>query len=169
MTAPTAEITSVEQVPEAIRKAVVAQYFDELRARKRAERMAKAAKPRQPKKGRYKAIASGSYRRKLRPQFSVEDRDYVPGALKHWRTVHGLTQRQAQERIGYSVNAKSWGHWEQGFVAPPYRTLLAIIASTGLGYWTDRDNAAGLGSLRLDATRAKHSQVVARRRRRRRS
>jgi transcriptional regulator with XRE-family HTH domain len=154
-------------VPDDVRKAIVAEYFDDLRARKRAERMARQEGPPQPSTGRYKAISSGAYRRKQRPQMDVSDRQYVPAALRHWRQVHNLTQRQAQVRIGYSASAKSWSHWEQGFVAPPYRTLLAILAATGLGYWVDEEAAAGLGDLRLDARRAAHQQRAGRRRSRR--
>jgi hypothetical protein len=62
-----------------------------------------------------------------------------------------------------SPRSCSWNHWESGFVAPPYRTLLAILAATGLGYWVDDERAAGLGALLLDQRRAQYQQTVRRR------
>jgi transcriptional regulator with XRE-family HTH domain len=111
-------------------------------------------------------VSTGAYKRKLRPRTSVEDRLYAPAALEHWRKVHGLSQREAQARIGYSERSCSWAHWESGFVIPPYGTLLRIMAATGLGYWVDSENRAGGDpALRLDADRAQWAANMRRRRR----
>jgi transcriptional regulator with XRE-family HTH domain len=80
-----------------------------------------------------------------RPQASVDDRQFVPGALAHWRRVHGLSQREAQTRVGYSSESNTWARWEAGTMAPPYRVLLRVLAATGLGYWVDTD-----GRLEMD-------------------
>lgn len=79
---------------------------------------------------------------KHRPEAKVEDRQWVPAALKHWRNVHGLTAHQAQQRIGYSVKGNQWARWEAGMAAPPYEALLRILAITGLGHWVDSERRA---------------------------
>lgn len=148
-----------DAIPPEILEAIVNRELDERRAAKAAERSEKimVEHPPQPATGRYAAVRSGAHKRRSRPIVAqVEDRAYVAGALRHWRRVHGLTQRQAAERIGYSPTAASWRHWEQGFVAPPYRVLLLIIASSGLGYWVDKDNMANVeGDLRLEMVRGR--------------
>lgn len=111
----------------------------------------------QPETGRFAAVMRGTYKRTSKPVASADDRRFVPGVLRHWRRVHGLSTREAQARIGYSTRSSSWRHWESGFVVPPYRALLKIIASTGLGYWVDHDHRAGLDAdLRLEADAAAH-------------
>src|SRR4051812_12015745 len=62
----------------------------------------RAANP-QPNAGLFARVPAGRYQRPYRPPTSPDDRRYVPAALKHWRTVHGLSQAQAQARIGYSA------------------------------------------------------------------
>lgn len=153
----------IAAIPPDLMEAIVGRHL----SRKREERIEKKAKmPKQPETGRYKAIASGKYRRKTRPTAKPEDRQYVAGALRHWRRVHGLSYREAQARIGYSPRSCSWRHWEDGFVTPPYQTLLRIIAATGLGYWQDpRPQVAG--ELTLEATAAAWQSEIRRRRARR--
>ena len=73
------------------------------------------------------------------PRSSRSDRDYIPAALRNWRSAHGLSQRQAQARIGMSSKTNSWGLWESGATAPTYKNLLKIIAATGLGHWLDEE------------------------------
>jgi hypothetical protein len=96
--------------------------------------------------------------RKRAPQSDPEDRLYVPAALTHFRRVHGLTCAEASERVGYAENGRSWQLWESGRVAPPYGTLLRIIAATGLGHWHDESHAALGPDIRLDAMRAQERQ-----------
>jgi transcriptional regulator with XRE-family HTH domain len=137
----------------------------ENRKRKAARKRARLGLSAQPQQQKWRAISTGQYRRHVRPQTSPSDRDYVPAALKHWRTIHGLSYREAQERIGYSGSSSSWSHWENGFVAPPYLTLLKIISVTGLGFWVDPENRMGIDpSLRLDADRNKWATGMRRRR-----
>jgi transcriptional regulator with XRE-family HTH domain len=140
------------------------------RAEERAVKdIAKAARPHQPARGRYKAITTGAYRRRVRPQASADDRRYVPGALRHWRIVHGLSLRAAQARIGYSQTSCSWSHWESGTIAPPYATLLRILAASGMRYTGESDNRQSLDpNLRLDADRAQWAAGQRARRARRR-
>jgi DNA-binding transcriptional regulator YiaG len=71
-------------------------------------------------------------RAEVLPRVTAEDAAWVPPALKHYRAVHHLTQKQASIRIGYSAEANPWKDWEQGRSLPPYQTLLAIIAATGM-------------------------------------
>lgn len=84
----------------------------------------------------YRSMAEGKSRVRA-PKAHARDRRYVPGALRHWRRVHGISMRDAQARIGYSTTSTAWSHWENEFAAPSYETLLRIIAATGLGYWVD--------------------------------
>jgi hypothetical protein len=131
-------------------------------ARDRARRMAPG------RRNRYRAIVSGQARYRERPVATAEDRQYVPGALRHWRQVHGINTREAQTRIGYSPRSSSWRHWEDGFVAPPYQTLLRIIAATGLSLRAAHDDLADVApDLRLEATRTRHMETMRRRRARR--
>lgn len=107
----------------------------------------------------YKEVVSGAWVRKKAPQSSVEDRRYVPGALRHWRKVHGLSIRDAQGRIGYSQRSCSWRHWEEGARCPSYETLLRIIAATGLGYWVDEEGNGEVDpDLRLDILRSAEAE-----------
>lgn len=93
-----------------------------------------------------------------------EDRALIPVALKHWRAVHALNQEDAAARIGYSPASRMWGLYERGASAPPYRTLLLIIAATGMGRW--EDEFQGLPpDLRLEAMRNRHRRSVLERRR----
>jgi transcriptional regulator with XRE-family HTH domain len=104
----------------------------------------------------YREITSGVARRRNRPVAEVEDRAYVPGALRWWRQIHGLTPAEAGERVGYSPRSSVWRQWEAGFVVPPYRTLLLIIAASGMDPRAAvRDPALGLDpAQRLDVFRA---------------
>lgn len=142
---------------EAVRRAIPGPILKELVDREIAARRDKYP-PRdatQPALSRFSEINNGTYKRQSRPVASADDRRFVPGVLRHWRRVHGLNPREAQARIGYSARSSSWRHWESGFAAPPYRALLKIIASTGLGYWVDHDHRAGLDAdLRLEADAA---------------
>lgn len=113
----------------------------------------------------YREIVSGIHVRQHAPRSSVEDRRFVPGALRHWRRVHGLSTQEAQARIGYSTRSCSWRHWEEGARCPPYETLLRIIAATGLGYWVDEDGDGGIDpSIRLDVLRSAEAERKRRRR-----
>jgi len=162
---------TLEDIPPALLEEAVSRRLREIRDSKREERMRAMGRfgDPQPETSAFKAISEGRYRRKMRPKIMLEDRGFVPAALRHWRQVHNLTARQAQARIGYSPRSCSWSHWESGFVAPPYRTLLAIIAATGLGYWVDDERAAGVGGLLLDQRRAAHQQALRRRARKRKA
>ena len=139
------------------------------RSQERKEKRQASRTP-QPTHNRYRAISSGTYKRMSRPVAKVEDRQYVPGALAHWRRVHGLSQADALVRIGYSPNSSTWRQWEDGVNAPPYRALLTIIAFTGLGYWTEHGMPTDglLGDSRLAALNTNHRMQRAHRRRGRR-
>lgn len=152
------------QVPPDVLAAAVELALREQRsknvAKSQERREKKKARPPQPKHGKYRAVASGQYRRVSRPVARPEDRQYVPGALAHWRQVHGLSKQDAQARIGYSPNSSTWQQWEDGVVAPPYLALLKMIGATGLGYWTEHGSQAeGLqGAHRLAALNTAHKQ-----------
>lgn len=77
--------------------------------------------------------------RRRKPMSRPEDRQYVANSIRHWRKTHDLTVEQASARIGYGITGNAWRTWEKGTAAPPYETLLRIIAATGLGYWVDHD------------------------------
>ena len=147
---------------EALADAVTAEF--ERRAAKRAEhreqRLARSREDPSPTRGKYAKLRSGAYRPRQRPQSDVSDREFVPAALRHWRQIHGLTTRQAQARIGYSAASCSWRHWEEGVYVPPYRTLLLIIAATGLGYWVDQEQRHADPAVDLEARAASHSAVL---------
>ena len=142
------------------------------RSLERKERREQRRGAPQPTSGLYAALQAGETRRKRAPRGGprgraksmLEDRELVPAAMRHWRKVHGLSIRQAQARIGYSVNSCSWRHWEDGHVAPPYRTLLLIIAATGLGYWIDEGPTLGDPGLDLEAAAAQHRSQLDQRR-----
>jgi hypothetical protein len=135
-----------DTLPEDLLDAVVAR---EIRAGARERKSAA--------RERHKLRKSGAaLTRSRRPEALLDDRRLAPGVLKHWRRVHGLTQRQAQERIGYSATGHTWARWESGLTCPPFRALLKIIAATGLGFWTDPDNSLGVdGDLRLEMEAAR--------------
>jgi len=119
---------ALQAVRDAIPPDMLAALLDaEIKARN-----ADAQGERKQRRQRDKAIAMGQGQRIQRPVASIEDRRLVPGALKHFRKVHGLTQRQACARIGYSARANTWAHWESGLYSPPYNILLRIIASAGM-------------------------------------
>ncbi len=144
------------------------------RAQERAERRERREANPAPTSGRFAAITSGQYAPKNRPRggprgaarSKPEDKLLVPAALKHWRLINGgLTTRQAQARIGYSTTSCSWRHWESGVYAPPYRTLVLIVAATGVGHWVDHGLPAhGSPVADLEAAGAEH-QALRRRRR----
>jgi transcriptional regulator with XRE-family HTH domain len=96
------------------------------------------------------------------PRSSRSDRDYIPAALRNWRKAHGLSQKQAQARIGMSSKTNSWGLWESGLTAPTYKNLLKIIATTGLGHWLDEERRRD-----MDPTIRFEADVVAERKARR--
>lgn len=142
---------------KAVKEAIPEDVLDALRTEAVWEyRFAKRRKP------SYAAVVDGLTPRKKAPLSFPEDRKYIPGALRHWRKVHGLTMKQAQSKIGYSPNSSSWSHWEFGFDAPPYQTLLRIIAATGLGHWVD--DTEDDPNLRLDIMKAAHKEQLRRRR-----
>ena len=138
-----------EAIPEDVFEALIEREVAIRLEHAEAVRVEKAQAQRAKSRGRhprYPEVLSGNYRRSRAPKSSVEDRRYVPGAIRHWRKVHGLSVRDAQARIGYSPTSTNWEHWERGFTCPPYEALLRIIAATGLGYWVDEDNARVAGS-----------------------
>ncbi len=57
--------------------------------------------------------------------------------------MHGLSPGKALARIGYAKRSQSWSNWESGYTAPPYETLLRIIAATGLGHSGRRGGKQG--------------------------
>lgn len=112
-------------------------------------------------------VASGVWKRRTAPKSTVEDRRYVPGALRHWRKVHGLSPGEALARIGYAKRSRTWANWEVGRSAPPYETLLRIIAATGLGHWVDEEGNADVDpDIRLDVLRDAQSRRNRKRRER---
>ena len=113
----------------------LAAAVDAEEARRAAER--KQRRVRAVPANRYSAIRDGSYTPQRRPWANGQDRAYVGAALRRWRLVHGLSQRQAQARIGYAVSSQTWHMWETNVAAPPYRALLLIIAATGFGHVAD--------------------------------
>lgn len=86
---------------------------------------------------RYRLIRNGDYTPQRRPRSHPSDRALVGGALRAWRTALGLTQRQAQQRIGYSASSMTWHNWENGITCPPFRALLLILAASGFGHVAD--------------------------------
>lgn len=151
-----------DAIPPAALEAILERELEERRAIRQEDRRERQMEERagrtspQPKVGRHAAVLSGAHKRWKRPKADPDDRRYVPGVLKHFRRVHGLTQREAGARIGYSPKSSNWRNWESGFSAPPYRTLLKIIGSVGLGYWVDHDHRAGMdGDVRLEVDRVK--------------
>jgi transcriptional regulator with XRE-family HTH domain len=158
--------------PQVLAAAVQLEIMDRREAarnRRVENKDAKGRANRQPRRGRFKAISSGRYARRSKPQSSVDDRRFVPGALRHWRQIHGLSLSEAQHRIGYSSKSTAWTHWENGYSAPPYRTLLYIIIATGLGHAIDEDPRRREmdPSLLLDYGRQKHLERQREQRRRR--
>jgi hypothetical protein len=156
--------------------AAVNEHFAERaeeRKRHREERLASRAPA--TTSGRYSAIRQKTYTPKRRPRSSGEDRQYVAGALLHWRTVHKLTQRQAQVRIGLKMTSQTWHMYESNVSCPPYRTLLMIIAATGLGHIADdghrsagdeldalaADTRARLEALRLERAERREQRTAA--------
>lgn len=134
--------------PDALQAAVNEEFARRAAERKqrREERLAERAPG---PNDRYHAIRSGAYKPQRKPRSSPDDRQYVAGALRKWRRVHGLSQRQAQLRIGLSASAQTWHMYETGISCPPYRTLLKIIAATGLGH-EDPDALRRRADLELD-------------------
>lgn len=95
---------------------------------------------------------------KKRPVMKPEDRKYAAAAVRHWRRVHGLTQVQAAQRLGYSPGSPVFNSWEKGRTMPPYGSLLRMLMASGLGHWTDEDNLAGYDpTLRAEVIAAKPS------------
>jgi hypothetical protein len=93
------------------------------------------------------------------PASKAADRQYVPATLKHWRNIHGLTQKQATARIGLSLRSNAWSLWESGQRAPTYENLLKIIAASGLGHWVDAARDLDVDpTLRLDVLKAREQQ-----------
>ena len=91
---PTPNDIRLEDVPPEIRKQIWKQELEAYKARKHAERQERRdqrGSRRQPTRGRYKAVREGRYKRWRRPIAKPEDRRWVPGALAHWRRVHGLS------------------------------------------------------------------------------
>jgi hypothetical protein len=115
-----------------------------------------------PLRNRYRDLRSGVKVTIRRPLARVEDRRFVPAALRHWRLTHDLTPEQAQARVGLSPRSCSWRHYEDGYMAPPYLMLLKIIAATGLGTNLERAVVADVDpDLRLERV---HADYVADRR-----
>lgn len=142
---------------EALQAAVNEEFArrGEERKRRREERLAIQT----PNGRRHAAATDGIYRPHRSPVSVPDDRLYVAGAVRHWRTVHGLSARQAQARIGLAMASGTWRTWETSFAAPPYRTLLKILAATGLGYWVDQEQRAnGDPTLEFEALRARERQ-----------
>jgi hypothetical protein len=79
--------------------------------------------------------------------------------------VHGLSDIEAQVRIGYSPKSSTWRDWESERTAPSYDALLLIIASTGMLGIGQRTVLEAPPELRTEAARAAHLAAVARRRR----
>jgi len=98
-----------------------------------------------------------------RPQASADDRRFVPGALRQWRMVHGLSTVEAQVRIGLSPKSSTWRDWEDERNAPPYKVLLQILAATGMIGAGQRTVLEASPGLRLEAARAAHRAAVRRR------
>jgi hypothetical protein len=151
-----------EDVPAHVREQIIKEELARRSRENRARRMQQKART-HPDTGKWVAVQSGRHKRLQRPPgpsglTHVDDRQYVPGVLRHFRRVHGLSQIQAQVRIGYSATSSSWRNWESGFVVPPYRVLLAIIASTGLGYLEQTSDPRGVadveGNRLLEATKS---------------
>lgn len=162
-------------IPEDVLKAAVERELQERQVKRDAKSTARQRQGKLPTAGRYRSISSGAYKRRQRPVAKVEDRQYVPGALRHWRMVHGgVSMHEAQARIGYSPKSSTWQQWEDGIVAPPYLALLKILAATGLGYWTEHGlpQAGTTGEVRLaalnthfrDQRAARRKKAVARKR-----
>jgi ribosomal protein L21 len=132
---------------------------------KKVERRKNRPKP-DAMRNRYRKLRNGERVIMKRPLAKVEDRRYVPAALRHWRLTHDLTPEQAGARVGLSPRSCSWRHYEDGYMAPPYLMLLKIIAATGLGTNLERK---GIGEpapeLLLERV---HAEMMATRRPRRR-
>ncbi len=102
--------------------------------RKQRRKDERAAAPKAPPmRGRYRKLRDGERVIARKPLARVEDRKYVPAALRHGRLTPDLTPEQAGARVGLSPRSCSWRHYEDGYMAPPYLMLLKIIAATGLG------------------------------------
>jgi transcriptional regulator with XRE-family HTH domain len=131
---------------EAIKAAIPPEVYRALIKEAEGER-----RKRYPRSVPRQDIISGKRKRHQAPKSSADDRRFVPAALLHWRTVHGLTQQEAQLRIGYSEFSTAWSAWERGWTAPSFEVLLRIIAATGLGHWVEDQHADIDPSLRLEA------------------
>jgi transcriptional regulator with XRE-family HTH domain len=160
-----------ESIPPDVLAAAVQRELEQRRlaaqAQKAEARERREALPQLPARGRHRAVSSGAVPRRKRPVSEVSDRQHVPGALRHFRTVHGLTRAEALTRIGYSPRSSAWKQWEEGVNAPPYLALLKIIAISGLGYWTEhgmpQDGTTGDARLSLLTTAHRDRQRVRRR------
>lgn len=117
-----------------------------------------------PTRGRHHTLVA-KRRRRNRPQVSVDDIKWIPGALRQWRTAMNMSPTQAQAAIGYSPRSSTWRDWESGRTVPPYEALLRIIARTGWVGAGDRVVIETPGAV-LEVARARHQAAVARRRRR---
>ena len=102
-------------------------------------------------------------RKRSRPQASARDRQWVPGALRQWRMVHGLNPTEAQVRIGYSARTSAWRDWEAGRYAPSYDVLLKIITATGMIGAGQRAVLEAPPELRSEAALAAHQAAMRRR------
>lgn len=169
-TAEVQELADRHGVPADVLAAAVSEHFQrradarreqhEERERRRREHPAPSSD------GWYREVVEGRHRPRSRPESATEDREFVPGAVRHWRMVHGLTQAEALRRIGHSPRAGSWSAWEAGTKAPPYRVLLLMLAATGLGHWIDHDARSSLGDPLSDLRHASGQVVQAHRARR---
>jgi transcriptional regulator with XRE-family HTH domain len=66
-------------------------------------------------------------------------------SLKQWRHDFGLSQKEAAERMQYSL--AQYGRLERGTHAADYRTyqrLIAIVDAMYAGAWIERDRGAFL-------------------------
>ena len=144
------------------RQAIRANIRRDSKVKKAERRRARPKAP--PVLNRYRKLRDGEQVAMKRPLAKVEDRVYVPAALRSWRLTHDLTPEQAQARIGLSPRSCSWRHYEDGYMAPPYLTLLRIIAVTGLGTNLERVQV-GQSSPDLLLERA-HADMLATRKRR---
>jgi hypothetical protein len=89
---------TLDDIPPALLEEAVSARLREIRDSKREERMRAMGRfgDPMPETGAFRAISEGRYRRKMRPKIMLEDRGFVPAALRHWRQVHNLTARQAR-------------------------------------------------------------------------
>jgi transcriptional regulator with XRE-family HTH domain len=115
------------------------------------------------------AVKGNASEKDRRPRSTASDHRWVPGALAHWRRVHGITAEQAATRTG-AADGHQWSLWERGEVTPTYMDLLRIVAATGLGYWIDADARASLDAQeRLEVDRVRHATIATGRLRARRA